>query len=32
MLFHVRMNVNLPTSMPEADAAALKKKEKESKL
>ena len=29
MLFHVRMNVNLPTSMPEAEAAALKKKEKE---
>ena len=29
MLFHVRMNVNLPTSMSEADAAALKKKEKE---
>jgi muconolactone delta-isomerase len=23
------MNVNLPTSMPEAEAAALKKKEKE---
>lgn len=29
MLFHVRMNVNLPVSMAEADATALKKKEKE---
>jgi muconolactone D-isomerase len=29
MLFHVRMNVTLPTSMPEAEATALKKKEKE---
>ncbi len=29
MLFHVRMNVNLPASMPEADASTLKKKEKE---
>ncbi|MBU3590447.1 muconolactone Delta-isomerase [Polynucleobacter sp. 78F-HAINBA] len=29
MLFHVRMNVNLPTSMPEAEATALKKREKE---
>jgi muconolactone D-isomerase len=29
MLFHVRMNVNLPASMPEADASTLKKREKE---
>jgi muconolactone D-isomerase len=29
MLFHVRMNVNLPVTMPEVDASALKKKEKE---
>lgn len=28
MLFHVRMNVNLPASMPEADASTLKNKEK----
>ena len=29
MLFHVRMNVNLPVSMPEDQAAALKQTEKE---
>jgi muconolactone D-isomerase len=29
MLFHVRMNVDLPTSMPEAEAITLKRKEKE---
>jgi muconolactone D-isomerase len=29
MLFHVRMNVNLPTSMPADEAAALKQTEKE---
>ena len=28
MLFHVRMDVNLPPSMPEAEAAELKKVEK----
>ncbi|MCP1106601.1 muconolactone Delta-isomerase [Serratia nevei] len=28
MLFHVRMDVDLPTSMPEAEADALKAKEK----
>ncbi|MBI3143923.1 MAG: muconolactone Delta-isomerase [Pseudogulbenkiania sp.] len=28
MLFHVRMDVTLPPSMPEADAAELKKVEK----
>jgi muconolactone D-isomerase len=29
MLFHVRMNVNLPASMPPQQAAALKLEEKE---
>ena len=29
MLFHVRMNVNLPQTMPEAQAAQLKLTEKE---
>ena len=29
MLFHVRMNVNLPASMPAAEAAALKHAEKD---
>jgi muconolactone D-isomerase len=29
MLFHVRMNVNLPASMPPDDAAALKQAEKD---
>lgn len=29
MLFHVRMNVNLPPDMPVAEAIALKTKEKE---
>ena len=29
MLFHVRMNVNLPLSMPAEQAAQLKKTEKE---
>jgi muconolactone D-isomerase len=29
MLFHVRMNVNLPPDMPVAEATALKTKEKE---
>ncbi|GAB3453524.1 muconolactone Delta-isomerase [Massilia terrae] len=29
MLFHVRMNVNLPTSMPADEAAQLKQTEKE---
>ncbi|TFW32887.1 muconolactone Delta-isomerase [Massilia horti] len=29
MLFHVRMNVNLPPSMPQEEAAQLKKTEKE---
>jgi len=29
MLFHVRMNVNLPASMPQDDAAKLKQVEKE---
>ena len=29
MLFHVRMNVNLPPAMPEAEAITLKEKEKE---
>ena len=29
MLFHVKMDVNLPASMPEHQSAALKKAEKE---
>ncbi len=29
MLFHVRMNINLPPDMSEAEATALKAKEKE---
>ena len=29
MLFHVRMNVNLPATMPPEDAAALKQTEKD---
>jgi muconolactone D-isomerase len=29
MLFHVRMNVNLPQTMPEAQAAQLKQTERE---
>ena len=29
MLFHVRMNVNLPTAMPPDEAAALKQTEKD---
>jgi muconolactone D-isomerase len=29
MLFHVRMNVNLPASMPPGEAAALKQTEKD---
>ena len=29
MLFHVRMDVNLPVTMPEAQATELKKTEKE---
>ncbi|MGJ7918499.1 muconolactone Delta-isomerase [Massilia sp. LXY-6] len=29
MLFHVRMNVNLPASMPQDEAAALKQVEKD---
>lgn len=29
MLFHVRMNVNLPAAMPDGEAARLKQTEKE---